>query len=403
MKSIRNIDIKKIISNYRLFLILFVLIAIVSSIQPLTSGTSVHDKIGLSYNHYNNYSIFKYSFQHLVDYEDLYIMHIDDHFDLYKYTPTFSVFFGIFAVFPDWIGLNLWNIFNALILLGSIYYLPKFNNYQKGLILIIILIELLTSIQNTQSNAVIAALFVYAFGFMERKKYLLATLFITFSVFIKLFGIIGFALFILYPNKLKLALYSLLWTIILFLIPLLFIDIEQYRLLISSYIDMLKSDHTDSHGFSVMGWLYTWFSLEFNKYAVVIVGAILFLLPMIKISNYKYYTFRILTLASILIWVVIFNHKAESPTFILAMTGVAIWFIIGEKTPLNNVLFWSAFILTSLSPTDLFPSIVREEIVIPFVLKGVPCILIWGKLIYDMLWMKSESLAIESSDSIKEH
>ena len=399
MNILKNIDIKKVISNYKVFLVLFIFIGVVSSIQHLTSGTSVHDKLGLSYNHYNNYSIFKYSFQHLIEYKDLYIMHINDHFDLYKYTPTFSVFFGIFAVFPDWIGLNLWNIFNALILLVAIYYLPKFNSYQKGLILIIILLELITSIQNTQSNALIAALFVYAFGFLERRKYLLATLFITFSVFIKLFGIVGFALFILYPKKWKLALYSIFWLIMLSLVPLLFINVEQYKLLIYSYVDMLKNDHTDSYGYSVMGWLYTWFSLEFNKYIVVVIGAILFLLPMINISNYKYYSFRILALASILIWVVIFNHKAESPTFILAMTGGAIWFIISNKNLLNNILFWIALVLTSLSPTDLFPSIIREEIVIPFVLKGVPCILIWCKIIFDMLVMKSEYLSIESTDN----
>ena len=31
-----------------------------------------------------------------------------------------------------------------------------------------------------------------------------------------------------------------------------------------------------------------------------------------------------MTLAAILVWVVIFNHKAESPTYIIAMMGIGI-------------------------------------------------------------------------------
>lgn len=42
---------------------------------------------------YNNYVIFKMSFPHLVNNEDLYIVQPEEHWDLYKYTPTFAVLF----------------------------------------------------------------------------------------------------------------------------------------------------------------------------------------------------------------------------------------------------------------------------------------------------------------------
>lgn len=98
--------------------------------------------------------------------------------------------------------------------------------------------------------------------------------------------------------------------------------------------------------------------------------------------------FRLLLLASVLLWVIVFNHKAESPTFVIAIAGVALWFYSQKRELWKTVLVVVAFIFTSLSPTDLFPYVVRKEWVEPFVLKAVPCIIIWGVIIYEMTFRK---------------
>ena len=200
-------------TNKKTLIFLFVLFSVAASIQSLLSGSKTFQEGGIEYKSYNNYTIFERSFYHLKENKDLYILYPEEHWDLYKYTPTFSVFFGLFAVFPDWLGLNLWNLLNALFLLAAVYYLPRLSILEKGVILLIVLIELMTSMQNEQSNGLIAGLIVLSFGLLENKKYLAATFFLVFSVFIKLFGIVGFALLLLYPKKWKLALYSALWTI----------------------------------------------------------------------------------------------------------------------------------------------------------------------------------------------
>ena len=382
--------IKKIISNKRNIIIIYILFALVSSIQSLVSGTKTFHDESIEYTKYNNYIIFKNSFHHLKNNQDLYILYPNEQWDLYKYTPTFSVFFGLIAIFPDWIGLNLWNLINALFLLFAIYYLPKLDLVKKGVILIIVLIELMTSMQNSQSNGLITGLLVLSFGLLENKKYLFATLCIVFSFYIKLFGIVGLALLLFYPNKWKLGIYTFLWTILLAITPLIFIDINQYSKLFQSYILMLSNDHSNSYGYSVMGWLYSWFALELNKDSLVLVGVVVFLIPFSLLSKYMNYTFKYLTLASILIWIVIFNHKAESPTFIIAMTGVALWFVSSKKNILNIVLFSCAFILTTLSPTDIFPKFLRDEYVIPYSLKALPCIFIWMKIIYEMIVLEKD-------------
>lgn len=378
---------KKIISDRRIILIVFITLSLAASVLSLI-GTKTYREGGRVYNRYNNYSIFERSFDHLVMNQDLYVAYPEEHWDLYKYTPTFSAFFGIYSILPDWLGLCLWNLTNALILFLAIYYLPKLNLYQKGLISIIVLLELMGSMQNEQSNALIAGLIILAFGFLERNKMLWATLCIVCTAFVKLFGVVGFALFLFYPSKWKSAVYTLGWTLLLAAIPLLFISWDQYIYLFQSFGKMLSYDHDESYGFSVMGIISSWFSMDVNKNLIVGIGAMMFLLPFLRVKLYQEFMFKFLILCSILIWIVIFNHKAESPTFIIAMTGIALWFVYSPKSRTNTVLFIAAFILVSITPTDIFPRYLREVYVEPYALKALPCVLIWVKILYDAIVLK---------------
>lgn len=392
--------IKKIISNWKILLAVYMVLALAASIQSL-NGTKKYGEGGLEYNKYNNYTIFEKSFDHLKNNQDLYIQYPDEHWDLYKYTPTFSVFFGLFSIFPDWVGLNLWNLVNAVIFLLAVYYMPKLSVYQKGVILLIVLIELMTSMQSEQSNALIAGLIIMSFGLLEKDKPIFATFCVVFSVFIKPFGIVGFALFLFYQKKWQSALYAVLWAALFFILPLLFVDFEQYMKLYSSYFELLSIDHnanalfTDlgpTYGYSVMGCLHSWFSVEIQTNYITGIGVVIFLLPLYKIMLHKDFMLKYLLLCSILIWIVIFNHKAESPTFIIAMAGVALWFVKSNKNLLNIILFVTAFVLTSLSSTDVFPKYIRDEFVKLYSLKALPCILIWIKIIFDMLILKKGTI-----------
>jgi hypothetical protein len=85
-----------------------------------------------------------------------------------------------------------------------------------------------------------------------------------------------------------------------------------------------------------------------------------------------------------LIFQVIFNPVAESPTYITAVTGVMLWWFCSPKNWLDKTLLISCFILTVMSPSDLFPRVLRDEIVKPYVLKALPCVLIWFRVIYLM-------------------
>ncbi len=343
-----------------------------------------------SYTHYNNYVIFKQSFFHLIENKDLYELYPAEHFDYFKYSPTFSLFMAPLANLPDSVGLFLWNLLNVLVLYFALRQLPLSSNKTHLLMLGFVFIELLTSTQNSQSNALIAGLIILAFTSLERKKIVLASLFIVLTVFIKIFGLVAFALFMFYPNKLRAAVYTIGWTVLLAAFPLLVISVSQLSFLYQSWLHLLQNDHSASVGFSVAGWLYTWFHID-AKNATVLIGALVFCLPFLKWKYYNDVQFKLFFLSSILLWIVIFNHKAESATFIIAVTGIAIWFFSQKRTLLNTILFATAFIFTILSPTDLFPKSIRENFVIPYVLKAVPCILIWFKIMYNLLFFKPGS------------
>ena len=377
--------LNRFLVNRKYILILVLIIAVFASLQSYFGGLKTFEEGGRLYTRYNNYVIFKQSFFHLLENKDLYILHIEEQADLFKYSPSFALLFGILAILPDVIGLTLWAILNAAVLFFSVYYLPNINVRTKGMILMFVFLELLTTLQNEQSNALIAGLLIFAFGFLERGKYWLASLCVVSTIFIKLFGIVGLALYLLYPNKFKLTYTTLFWTVLFTFLPLIVIDTNQFIFLYKSWVNMLANDHSISDGLSVIGWLKTWFGWQVNKTYVSLAGVLLFCLPLLKIREYKNYTFRILLLASILIWVVIFNHRAESPTFIIATCGVALWYFAQVQKKENFILLILAFVFTVLAATDIYPKFIRQQYIWPYVIKAVPCILIWGKITYDLL------------------
>jgi hypothetical protein len=390
--------LKRLVSDKKSIVFIFFIITLAVSIQSLLLSEKVFSETG--FESYNNYQIFKYSFYHLIQNQDLYVSNPTESWDLFKYSPTFSVFFGIFALLPNWIGLTLWNLLNAFVLLFSVYSLKRITPLQKSLVLLFCAIELITSIQNQQSNALIAGLIIFTFSCLERKKYLAATFFVIFSFFIKLFGLAAVVLFLFYPKKWKLALYSILWLVLLFVVPLVFVDVQQYIALLKSWINMLAADHSISYGYSMLGWLHSWFGLENIKLSTLAIGTVILLIPFFRIDQYNNTLFRYLMLSSILIWVVIFNHKAESPTYIIAMAGVSIWFMMSRKNAFDIIMFCSAILLTSLSPTDLFPRSILNDWVKPYSLKSVPCIFIWFKISWELIFMNTQkNLNFEVSEN----
>jgi len=393
-------------------LIIYVALAVFASVQIIATGghlftmpmythntTDIMNNpgvlkqyIGHEYYDYNNYIVFKQSFVHLLQGKDLYAIYPNEQWDLYKYSPTFALLMAPLSVLPDMAGLICWNLLNAMVLFAGISMLP-FTDKKKSLLLLFIAIELLTSMQNAQSNALLAGLMIAAFACMERRKMLWAALWLVLATFIKVYGAIGFCLFLFYPDKLKFILYSLAWTIIMVLLPLTVVPVHTLIYEYQSWARMMAADQSASYGLSVMGWLHSWFGLEQGKNLVSLIGTILFLLPLFRFKLYKNGLYRLLTLASMLIWVVIFNHKAESPTFIIALSGIGIWYFSQPATFWRNAIMAMAFVVTCLSVSDLIPHSIRQDIIKPYAIKAVPSIIVWCLLFTQLMVLSRKKMA----------
>jgi hypothetical protein len=151
-----------------------------------------------------------------------------------------------------------------------------------------------------------------------------------------------------------------------------------------SWLNLLSLEHDQIYGISVMGWLNTWFGLSINKFIPVIVGVCLFCLALFQFKKYQFKQYRLWMLCSVLIWVVIFNHRAESASYIIAYAGICLWFLSSPKNKLTIFLMGFSFVLVTLSPTDLFPRIWREQYVQKYTLKAVPAIIVWLALLVQM-------------------
>jgi hypothetical protein len=344
------------------------------------------------YTHYNNYIIFRQAFEHLVRGDDLYVQYLVEHWDYFRYSPSFAAAFGLFAWMPDLPGLLIWNTLNASMLLLALWSVTaaRFRDERvRAAAAWLVAIEMMTALQNAQSNVLIAGLLILAFTLLERGRLRLAALAIVAAAFIKPFALAGLTLGLFYPRKQSFVAWSALWIVAIAALPLLIVTPLQLVRVYASWWRLLDMDFAGSDGLSVMGWLTSWFRLTPPKTFVDLAGVALFCWPLLlgvtMVERATAPLYRLLMLANVLIWVVIFNHKAESSTYIIAMGGIALWYFGQAKSRGNFMLLMVAFVFTCLSPTDLFPRAWGERFFDPYKIKAVPCILIWLKITHELV------------------
>ena len=368
-------------NNRRYIISLWIIITLISVIKQLIIGK------------FNNYKIYKNVYFHTIEKLPLYKEYPLEYFDHNHYGPVFSLVIAPFALLPDYLGLPLWGLFNAGILAWAITQLPL-KSTQINAVLWICFQELLTALLGLQFNPMMTAIIILSFVYIEKAKDFWSAFFIILGVFVKLYGIVGLAFFFFSKNKIKFILSLLFWSIVLFTLPMLISSPEYITHTYHEWFDRLILKNSENTGLdsyqdiSLMGIVRRVFQdSSVSNLPFLIGGTILFGLQYLRIKQYKEESFRLMLLASVLLFTVIFSSGSESPTYIIAFVGVAIWFVIQPK-PISNTrigLFILALILTSFSPSDLIPKFLKDNYIRPYALKALPCVLIWFSIVYEML------------------
>ena len=187
----------------RLVGLLYVAAIVFISLRNLSLPWGDLFKDGGFYSHYNNYIIFKQSFFHLIAHKDLYIHYPLEQYDLFKYPPTFALLFAPFSLLPDFLGYSIWTALNLLLPVFAIYKLQGVLSRVKAVMSTLLLLEGFTSALNSQSNGLMLGLLLFAFVAMQNGRISQAVLFIWLTAFIKLFGILFFAMLLVFPGALK--------------------------------------------------------------------------------------------------------------------------------------------------------------------------------------------------------
>ncbi|MES2375238.1 MAG: glycosyltransferase family 87 protein [Bacteroidota bacterium] len=361
----------------------------------------------------NNYKIFRASYYHAREEKTLYGFYPQEYGDEYFYGPVFTAIIAPSALLPHGLGFLLWEIANAIAILMAIHLLP-FTIRQKNQLLLLCAIEYANSIFYMQFNPAITAMILLSFILVERGREQWATLFIVLGTLIKLYPIIGLVFFLFSKNKGKFVLWSAIWSVVFLALPML---ISSPAYVLNSYPQWFSALHgkvglnayfDSPQDICVMGVVRRITgNINIPNPPFIAAGAILFLLPLLRFSQYKSFKYRIQTLASALIFIVIFSTGAEHPTYIIAVTGVFIWMLIQDKpySTTNIIFLVLVLVITGLGLTDAVPKFIRQPYIARYSMKAWPVIIIWGKIVYELLFndfVKKKSKIDQQFEKFKE-
>jgi hypothetical protein len=355
-------------------------------------------EISRGYGEINNFLIYRGVYEHTLQQVNLYLPYPAEYADSNHYGPLFSILIAPFTWFPVYIGCLLWCMANAWVLFFAIKRL-QLSTTQTYAVLLICFIEQMTATHSVQFNSMLAGFMLLAYSYVRDNKILPATFLIAAGFLIKLYSIVGLVLF-LFTDKKKIFVLSFIgWLVLLFLLPML---ISSPGFIVQSYEDWFRSlvekngtniDISIASGMqdiSVGGMFRRVFHLQtLPNYIVTIPAALLLIAPLLRFKQFASNRFTLTYYCMLMIAVVIFSSSAESPTYIIAVTGIAIWFSL--QTPLTktaSVLLLFLFLFTILSPTDIFPKSVRDGFFVKYSMKALPCFIIWLFIMKELLTKK---------------
>lgn len=396
MKKLVQFLHKPIFQDKRFIFLIWFSFALVAGIKHALRGV------------FNDYKIFKSVVYHTFEQVNLYLDYPELNGDSNHYGPIFSLIFAPFALLPDSIGTILWDVSMMLVLFIAIYYLP-IKWIGKVIIYYISLQALYANVVNSETNGFIAALIIGSFIMIRKEKDFWAACFIALGTFIKLYGIVGFAFFFFSKHKTKLVGYFFFWSIIFFIAPMI---ISSPSFVIQSYFDWytslveknLENVLSINQDISVMGMYRRIFDDHtISNFVFLVPGLILFGLQYLRVKEYGNLVYQLSILISTLLFVVLFSTGSESCTYIIAVSGAAIWFILQPRPYSRYVIFLLIFLLLiELLASGLTPTVIRKGFIKKYALEALPFFMIWIDLAYKIITGKINhfSTSLLEDDSI---
>ena len=212
------------------------------------------------------------------------------------------------------------------------------------------------------------------------------------GTFVKIYGIVGLAFFFFSRHKGKLVLSLLFWAVILFIAPMI---ISSPGYITGQYHDWYETlvvkngNNMFSQGtnISLLGLVRKISGCAtYSDLWLIIPGLVAFAFPYLRLKQYSNEAFRQTLLASTLMFTVLFSTGSENSGYIIAVTGVAIWYTAApwERSKWDIALMVYVFIFCTMAHSDFMPRFIREEWMRPYGFKALPVVIVWFKLCYEI-------------------
>ena len=328
-----------------------------------------------------NFEIFRASSRHLFAGRDLYAEYPAEHSDRFKYSPTFALLFSPLAWLPWPLALFLWSALNALVLFAAVErVLPQ----RSALLAMACMhLEVLRSMQNAQSNALVAGLIVLAYAALERRGAWRAAAAVVLGACIKIFPLAALTFAIPQRMVWRTGLRAAALGTALIVLPLL---VTSPATLLAQYHWWRGVESSDAlqRWFSAMALIQQWTGANAPNWWIQLAGIVVLIAPLwLHRERWGEPRFRLLYLCSTLLFTVLLNHQAERASYLIAFTGSTLWYASSPKTRWRNVLYGVTFVTIPLMSTLIPGEIFKTRTVMLYRL-ALPSLLIWLSVLWEL-------------------
>ena len=241
---------------------------------------------------------------------------------------------------------------------------------------------MLRSMQASQSNALVAALIIFAFLSYERGWLWRGGVAVGIGAIIKIFPLAALIFAVPRPDRVRAVLISILTIIVLLALPLLVVSphglIAQYQ----SWSALEKTE-TGQLGSSVMS-LFHDAGLGWPAWPIQLVGcAILLGVLIARLRDWDDRTVRLQFLGFVMVFCVLFNHRAERQSAVIAICGMVIWYLASPRAAWRTSLFVIVYALVSLSGSGFIPGSIKR-ILVHQIRFPIPLTVLWLTMLGDL-------------------
>lgn len=372
-------------TDHRVLLGLYLVLAVWAVLMQYFSGPG-----------HNNFDIYSGVARHFFAERPLFGPSPAEYADMNHYGPLFAFIIAPFVWLPHLMGVMLWVCATGVVFWWAVRQLPITATAQ-AVILLLCSSEFYNAAAYQQFNTVTVAMIILSFTYVMGKREWLAALLIVIGTMVKLYGVVGLAFFFFIEpdRRWKFVGYLALCTVLLFGLQIVCSSwgyvVGQY----SAWLTDIEAKNLtnlfspyQNRGFIGMVRKVTGVA-TYSDLWLIGAGLVVYGASLLRWKRFKETRFRLLMLASTLLFVVLFSSGTETCSYITAMAGIGIWWF-ADGSSRTGRLDWALliFVMIGSLANGLFPPPIYLGVIFPYALKALPFTLVWIKISCELLFVK---------------